>query len=300
MTRALPSRAAVSAAIFLLPVALALLLAATVMAPVREELALEVPLERLRVRDAADLSENFATNGYAWPPLAAVPRISLKRLPADLDLLPVEEKKALFFRLVLPLVLAENERIANQRRFLLELFAAGDLPHGSREYRLASRLALAYRVEGDLNAPAVRALLLRRVDTVPVELALAQAANESAWGTSRFAREGNSLFGQWTWVRGKGLVPLRRAPGKGHLVRSFPDLRQGVRAYMHNLNAGHAYGYFRRMRERLRNAGKPMDAELLAAGLGRYSERGADYVEEIRALVRDNGLAAVSATALLR
>jgi Bax protein len=288
------------AATLLLPIGIAVLLCITVMAPMREERSVEVLLERIRATRASDLEALFKAADYAWPPSSGVPRLALKRLPKSMETLPIEIKKTLFFRLVLPLVLAENQRVSNQRELLLRLFSAGDLVHGSREFRLASHVALEYGVSGDLNSPRLRALLLRRIDRVPVALALAQAANESAWGTSRFAREGNSLFGQWTWVRGQGLVPFRRAPGKGHLVRSFSDLRMGVRAYIHNLNVGHAYGRFRGMRQAMRVAGKPLDPMALAVGLRRYSERGADYVEEIRWLMRDNRLLALSADAALR
>jgi Bax protein len=282
------------------PVAIALLLHATVLAPLREERGVQVPLKKVRAYRAEQLDELFTQNGYQWPPQGEVPRFAVRRLPVDLDSLTVDARKALFFRLALPLIVAENERVAKERELLLVLFAGDDLPPGSVEYRAVAAIARHYEVDGDVNGAATRALLLRRVDAIPVALALAQAADESAWGTSRFSREGNSLFGQWTWVRGEGLVPLRRAPGKGHLVRSFPELREGVRAYFYNLNVGHAYGEFRRRREQLRQAGRALDPMVLAGGLFRYSERGKVYVDEIRWLMQDNELPSVAETAVLR
>ncbi len=117
---------------------------------------------------------------------------------------------------------------------------------------------------------------------------LAQAANESAWGTSRFTRVANNLFGQWTWQAAHGIVPASRPEGERYLVRKFPSLRDSVRDYLYNLNVGHAYEGLRRLRHEMRRRGQPLDAAILAAGLSRYSGRGAAYVEEIRRIIRGN------------
>ena len=152
------------------------------------------------------------------------------------------------------------------------------------------KLAELYRVNGDLNDPLVRDILLRRVDEVPPALVLAQAANESAWGNSRFAREANNLFGQWTYKQDLGMVPARRDEGARHYVRVFPDLRSSVRAYLRNINIGHAYLDLRRMRARMRAAGQQLDPYRLSDGLLRYSQRGEEYVNEIRTMMSINGL----------
>jgi Bax protein len=202
----------------------------------------------------------------------------------------VTRKKALFFRGLLPLVEAENAHIRAQRRYIEERFALGPLRPGTRNWNQVEKLAELYRVPGDLNDPVVREILLRRVDEVPAALVLAQAANESAWGTSRFAREANNLFGLWTYKKDLGMVPAQRMEGARHYVRVFPDLRSSVRVYLFNLNIGHAYVDMRRARAALRLAGAAFDAEHLAAGLLRYSERGAEYVAEIQRMIRSNGL----------
>jgi Bax protein len=203
---------------------------------------------------------------------------------ADMDLpigTDVRERKRRFFAYLRPVVVGENTRVARQRARLLRARAEG----GDDDWVAA--LAAEYRVPwgkdgGDWDK------LLARVDTVPVELALAQSAHESRWGTSRFAREGNNLFGQWCYADACGLVPERRPPGAVHKVASFAHANEAVRNYLYNLNVGHAYTAFRRMRARARAEGRPLDALSLAAGLTRYSERGARYVQEIRDLIRAN------------
>lgn len=252
-----------------------------------------VSLRLLEAETAADLAQAFATLDYRWPPPAPVPALAAPHLPRDLAELQVDQRKQLFFQTLLPLVLAENLQIRRQRRFLKSVFAAPavrqDSPAGQRVERLARR----YGVEGDLNDPSLRQELLRRVDEVPVALALAQAAKESGWGTSRFATQANNLFGQWTWRADQGMVPAQRRPGARHRVRVFADLRSAVRAYLHNLNVGHAYADLRRLRAELRSAERPLDPVQLAGGLERYSSRGATYVRELRAMIRSNELDAL-------
>lgn len=247
-------------------------------------------LTRVAVDRVEQLEAVFAAHDYHWPPAAAVPRLLVARIPSALATVAVGRKKSLFFRALLPVVLAENDRIRRQRRLLKQVDATAAVGPGSRVYDLLQALAREYRVEGDPGSVAVRRQLLLRVDTVPPALVLAQAANESAWGTSRFAREGNNLFGQWTWNPDAGMVPLRRTAGADHLVRVFPDLRSSVRAYLHNLNTGAAYRDLRRRRAVMRLADEPLDPLVLAMGLQRYSERGAAYVAELQAMIRHNGL----------
>jgi Bax protein len=115
-----------------------------------------------------------------------------------------------------------------------------------------------------------------------------QAANESAWGRSRFARQGNNYFGQWCYRKGCGIVPARRVPGATHEVRRFASVAESVRAYMNNINRSSAYADFRNIRRSLRVQSKPLDAERLAYGLKSYSERGMAYVHVIRSMIRSN------------
>ncbi|WP_127478037.1 glucosaminidase domain-containing protein [Sulfurivermis fontis] len=249
-----------------------------------------IPLPELEVASAEHMETLFAGYNYHWPPQGPLPRIAIVRFPDDIGRVEVTRKKALFFRGLLPLVEAENAHIRAQRRYIEERFALGPLRPGTRNWNQVEKLAELYRVPGDLNDPVVREILLRRVDEVPAALVLAQAANESAWGTSRFAREANNLFGLWTYKKDLGMVPAQRMEGARHYVRVFPDLRSSVRVYLFNLNIGHAYVDMRRARAALRLAGAAFDAEHLAAGLLRYSERGAEYVAEIQRMIRSNGL----------
>lgn len=248
-------------------------------------------LHPLEAADLESLEHAFGARGYAWPPEAGVPPLALRRLPDGLDDAGVARRKAAFLRSLLPLVLAENDRIRRERSLIERHFADPSASSAADRQRVTA-LAARYGVDGDLGAAEVQGRLLRRVDTIPPALALAQAAIESGWGTSRFAREGNSLFGQWTWDPDAGIAPERRAPGESHAVRRFPDLRASVRAYLHNLNRGHAYAELRRLRARQRAAGESPDPVRLAAGLRYYSERREAYVEELIGLMRANALVA--------
>ncbi len=150
-------------------------------------------------------------------------------------------------------------------------------------------LAKRYRVPlQDKPTEVFWSRLAKRVDVVPVELALAQAANESAWGTSRFARQGNNFFGQWCYTSGCGIVPTRRNAGATHEVKAFDSPGASVRAYIHNLNTAKAYQPLRGIRLHLRRNKQPLDAMIMASGLSGYSERGAAYVKNIRTIIRRN------------
>lgn len=251
-----------------------------------------IDLRSVAVSDVDSLGRLFADKAFDWPVSegATIPPIAVTSLPPDLDSLPPDEKKSLFFRALLPIVLAENRHVAETREHLVEILARGALVQGSLDAAWVAKVAERYRVDGDLDDPQVRSVLLRRVDIVPVDLALAQAANESGWGTSRFALEGNNLFGQWTWRQADAMVPSDRPEGSRYGLRVFRDLRGAVRSYVHNLNVGHAYIEFRRLRARLREQGEPLNAMALAWTLERYSSRGTDYVREIRSMIRTNGL----------
>jgi len=285
-------RRTLQAVVFALPLTVALLLS---MAAVSHNAILPGPqwLKPVHVDSVAELEHLFSELAYDWPLTAGpvVPRLLLKSLPPELNNgLSVERKKAIFLRVLLPVVLAENQHIRQQRSWLQALLAEGLPSEGSPVWQQLQQLAKAYRVKGDLQRPEKQQQLLRRVDEVPVALVLAQAANESGWGTSRFVRQANNLFGHWTFRPEKGLVPLQRDDGKKHRVRIFSSLRSSVRTYLFNLNTGRAYRRLRKLRAILRDNKQLLDGEHLAAGLIHYSERGEDYVEEIRGLIRSNHL----------
>lgn len=262
----------------------------------------ELPLAPLNAPDVAVLERAFERLDYPWP-LAAdaeVPPVMVDPLPEDLgSVTDVKLKKSLFFRSLLPMVLAENKMLNEQRRFMLALFSRQALPPRESDKRqwLEAQL-VTYRIKGDIEDEATRAELARRLDEIPVALVLAQAANESAWGSSRFAREANNLFGEWTYKEDEGLIPEARAEGESHAVRVFPTLRASVQSYMNNINSGRAYEELRAMREKMRNEQKALDALKLANGLLRYSERGEAYVEEIKKMIRSNRLNRLSSVTL--
>lgn len=251
-------------------------------------------LQPIAAGSARQLKTLFDNIHYAWPPRTAVPALAVQHLPDDIGTLGVDAKKEIFFKTLMPLVLAENARIAQQRQFIEAQFAAGNFYPGTPGWQSLARLAASYQIEGSLNDPAVRARLLRRVDQVPPALVLAQAAKESGWGTSRFAREANNLFGVWTWQKDAGLVPREAGDDAKHYVRAFADLRDSVRAYLYNINIGHAYVTLRQLRAAARAAGGVPDARRLAGALQAYSERGHRYVHAVRAIMAQNGLDALA------
>jgi Bax protein len=201
----------------------------------------------------------------------------------------VDKRKRAFFAFLRPIVEAENERVMDQRRRLMILYK--DHRRGRAvswsDARWLKWLLDEYEVEGK-EGENLWEILLRRVDMVPVDLALIQAAKESGWGTSRFAREGNSFFGQQCFVKGCGMVPIEREAGETHEVAVFDTVDESVRSYIRNLNTFGAYRGFRRLRFRQRFEGTIPDGHTLAGQLPSYSERGVEYLHEIRAMIRSN------------
>ncbi|MGB0670120.1 MAG: glucosaminidase domain-containing protein [Rhodospirillales bacterium] len=241
---------------------------------------------------AADLALFFDERAYAWPPGAesqdAIPRLFVTRLPRDLsDLASTDDRKSLFFRAVLPLVLAVNDELRRDRARLLDLMDSGAEDWSEADQAWFAEKLAYYRLTPDEHDLAQR--LAGRMDELPVSLALAQAAEESGWGTSRFARQGNALFGQWT-TDGPGLVPGQRREGADHKVRAFPSLLASVRSYMRNLNSHRAYADFRQVRQSLRHSGRAIKGALVVHTLTAYSERGDDYVTGLLTIMRANDL----------
>ncbi len=245
----------------------------------------------LVLANSEDLLRKFAAEDIALEDVrhgrAPVPAIFLARFPEDLAALTsVKQRKQVFIKTMLPLVLRTNQQIAADRRLLLRLLPArqGALPAGALERELLVRLARRYGAD-----PSDRVELLQRIDIVPPSLALAQGAEESGWGTSRFARMGNAVFGQRTF-KGEGMVPQERPPGQRFAVRAFNALEASVRAYVWNLNTHPAYANFRAARAAMRAQGRTLDGDALAGALIRYSERGEAYVDTIRIIMRANRL----------
>jgi len=202
-----------------------------------------------------------------------------------------------FLDMLLPIVERENARLRDLRAELKDIvarFERGNATEVEREQLL--NMARRFRVQGNvLGDEQARRDLLIRVDIIPAALALAQAANESAWGTSRFAREGNNLFGIWTYDQSKGIVPKRRPEGARYLVRKFDSLDESVRYYLHTLNSHPAYQALRAVRAKARLQGNQPTAMALAGGLEKYSAKGELYVKLIRQLITQYQLAALEA-----
>lgn len=250
---------------------------------------------------ARALDSVFENIDYNWPPTGqkSVPPLILKKLPNDFgELLNANKRRELFLRALLPIVLIENQRLKEQRELATWLLEDKLPAEGTPMRGWLNKVAKRLRVRGDLNKPATREKILMRLDEIPPALALAQAAIETGWGSSRFALEGNSLFGQWTFGKSKGLTPNQRDADATHLVASFPDLRASVRAYMRNLNTSNAYHEFRTFRAATRAAGEPLRAYELADHLHRYSARGENYIVEIRRIIRSPSIAALAEASL--
>jgi Bax protein len=219
-------------------------------------------------------------------------QVATSSLPDFAAIRDVRKKKQEFFDFMLPMIRESNRNIRQDRRFLLTL--RDDLRTvmslNDKELSRFDRLSQRYRVKpADSLLDQVNALLVK-VDVVPESLVLAQSANESGWGTSRFARQANNMFGVWCWSPGCGLKPLQRTEGLTHEVARYATVQDSVNAYIHTINTNPAYADLRDIRAAHRAGDEIMSGLALAEGLIRYSERGMDYVREIQQMIRVNNL----------
>jgi len=247
-----------------------------------------------------ELISAFDQLNYHWETLEeGVPAFTLDRFPHDMGAIyDVKLKKKLFFLSLLPMVIMQNEAILEQRNHLKNLLNT-TRPLTSEQNRWLANLCRRYQCPGDpVKDGAIRQKLLQRVDIVPIALVLAQAANESAYGTSRFAQKANNIFGQWTFTPGTGLVPSDRPAGATYEVRKFNTLADSIRSYMNNLNTHPAYQTLREKRAALRQADAPLEGKKLAEGLLNYSTRRDAYVDEIQSMIRHNRLAKLASVKL--
>ncbi|MDG1952498.1 MAG: glucosaminidase domain-containing protein [Gammaproteobacteria bacterium] len=205
----------------------------------------------------------------------------------------VQERKLFFFDYLEDYVVAANAELEAERKEIVKIMS---LVSQSGQVSDADFLILGgfydrYGVKTDnlLSQHSFDKLLLK-VDQVPVSLTLAQAANESAWGTSRFAITGKNIFGQWCYREGCGMVPNKRKGGARHEVRSFDTIAESVEAYFFNLNTSSFYEGFRFARGEMRATGRELDSFELAFYLNSYSERGESYIDEIQTLIEQNFL----------
>ena len=210
--------------------------------------------------------------------------------PITIDILPSEiksientkKRKELFIQIVLPLILEENKKIRLERKTLFSILNKNNNSEAEKNW-LKSKFKQYGVVNRDL------ATLKIRMDIIPVSLAIAQAAKETGWGVSRFAQEGNALFGQWTFD-GEGIKPAGSDVGETHKVMKFKILRASVRAYQRNLNTHSGYKEFRMARAELRDNGRNLDGIILATYLDKYAETGQEYVKIIKQIIKQNNL----------
>lgn len=203
----------------------------------------------------------------------------------------VTQMKQAFYRFMIPVVDEQNARIAQQRE-KLSLFRSqlqADKPLSWWQQYQLHALASDYEVDPDgVDDVQLVNQLWSRVDAIPADLAIAQAAKESGWGRSRFAVDINNLFGQWCYEQGCGVVPAKRPRGAQHEVEAFRSVSEAVRRYMNNLNTHPRYKALRDLRAQLRASGKPLTGSALAPGLLSYSERGEVYIDELVTMMRRN------------
>ena len=210
--------------------------------------------------------------------------------PVTISLLPKEikkienssKKKSLFIKIILPLILEENNRIKIDRKKLFSVLNKNKNSKSEKKW-----LSLKFKQYGVMNKDL--STLKIRMDEIPVSLAIAQAAKETGWGTSRFALEGNALFGQWTWS-GDGIKPAGADSDTSHKVMKFKILKSSVRAYQRNLNTHSSYKEFRIARAELRDNKMELDSIILSNYLDKYAETGKDYVKILKQIIKQNNL----------
>ena len=209
--------------------------------------------------------------------------IYFTQFPKDLDeIKSVKLKKETFIKIVLPLVVAENEKILDDRFKLNNITSKKDTTDEQKQW--LRQKFLEYKVKkGNVEELKIK------MDIIPASIALAQAAKESGWGTSRFALEGNAIFGQWTW-NGKGIEPLLKDKTKSHKILRFPILRASVKAYKNNLNTHKSYKKFREKRKALREQNKKINGLVLTKTLENYAETGSEYTKILAQIIIQNRL----------
>ncbi|MDB9936000.1 glucosaminidase domain-containing protein [Candidatus Pelagibacter sp.] len=235
---------------------------------------------------AITIEELFKSTNYN---LKDVRRNKLVK-PISLDLLPkeivkienVKKRKDLFIQIILPLVIDENNSIKLDRKKLFSILNKSKNTKIEQEW-----LDMRFKQYGVVNKDL--STLKVRMDEVPVSMAIAQAAKETGWGTSRFAQEGNALFGQWTWS-GEGIKPADAKDDSTHKVMRFKVLQASVKAYQRNLNTHSSYKSFRSARAELRDEGKKLDSMILSEYLDKYAETGKAYVKTLQQIIRQNNL----------
>ena len=245
----------------------------------------EKPTDSVRL-SAATISELFKSTNYSLEDVRRnklVKPISLTLLPNEIKKIEnTKKRKDLFIQIILPLVIKENNNIKWDRKKLFSIL------NKSKNTKIEKIwLNLKFKQYGVINKDL--STLKIRMDEIPVSMAIAQAAKETGWGTSRFAQEGNALFGQWTWS-GEGIKPADADTDSKHKVMKFKILQASVRAYQRNLNTHSSYKDFRSARAELRDEGKKLDSLILSEYLDKYAETGKEYVRVLQQIIKQNDL----------
>ena len=245
----------------------------------------EVPTDTVRL-SAETINELFRDTKYDLDIVRKkkiVKPINLSLLPSKIrNIESTKKKKSLFIKIVLPLILEENNRIKVDRKKLFKILNKNMNSDTEKKW-----LNSKFKQYGVLNKDT--STLKVRMDIVPVSLAIAQAAKESGWGTSRFAIEGNALFGQWTWS-GEGIKPAGIDSEEKHKVMKFKVLKASVRAYQRNLNTHGSYKQFRSERANMRDSDVELDSLILADFLDKYAATGKEYTKIIKQIIKQNNL----------
>jgi len=245
----------------------------------------ELPTDTVRL-SASTIEELFKSTNYNLEDVRKnklVKPVSLSLLPSEIKQIEnVKKRKDLFIQIILPLVIKENNYIRLDRNRLFIILNKNQNSVTENNW-LNSKFKQYGVVNKDLSTLKIR------MDEVPTSMAIAQAAKETGWGTSRFAQEGNALFGQWTWT-GEGIRPAAADTDSTHKVMKFKVLQASIRAYQRNLNTHSTYKNFRSARAALRDSGKKLNSLVLTKHLDKYAETGKDYVKILQQIIRQNNL----------
>ena len=243
------------------------------------------PVDSVRL-SAATIEELFKSTNYDLDDVRKkklVKPVTLTVLPHEIKKIEnVKKRKNLFIQIILPLVIKENQNIRLERKKLFSILNKNKNTKAEKNW-IAKKLKQYGVVKNDLSTLKVR------MDEVPISLVIAQAAKETGWGTSRFAQEGNALFGQWTWS-GEGIKPAAADNNTTHKVMKFNVLQASIKAYQRNLNTHSSYKQFRSVRAELRDEGKKLDSLVLSKYLDKYAETGKEYVKILQQIIRQNQL----------
>ena len=245
----------------------------------------EEPSDSVRL-SATTIEELFKSTNYSLEDVRKtklVKPISLTLLPNEIKKIEnIKKRKNLFIQIILPLVIKENNNIKLDRKKLFSILNKSKNTKVEKTW-LNSKFKQYGVANKDLSTLKIR------MDEVPVSMTIAQAAKETGWGTSRFAQEGNALFGQWTWS-GEGIKPSAADTDSTHKVMKFKILQASVRAYQRNLNTHSSYKNFRSARAELRDEGKKLDSLILTKYLDKYAEIGEEYVRVLQQIIKQNNL----------